>query len=113
MKSYKYYLLKRNSAELLDCYLREFDNDKRAVIEKRTSLKHDLLLIEMTSNKDYTETVTNFWTLYGGCASTWEKYTKRKLMYDYTGVIFPLIHENGNVMLWEDYLKSKRLTKRL
>lgn len=100
----KYYILKRLNSKLLNDYLCEFDKAKRETIEKRTSTKHDLLLVEKTS-KNNAETYTNLWTINEGCDSHL-KYIGKNRMYDYTGIVFPLVHENGDIRFFSDLLKK-------
>ena len=106
MKSKKYYIIKRNSQELSESYLQEFSGELRIKLEKR--IKHDLplLLIEKTCNADYSETYTNLWTVHEGCEINWTKYTKGRLMYDYTGIINPIIHLKDKHYTWESYNES-------
>jgi len=104
----KYYILKRNNQRLYNDYLSEFAKDKREKILKRCNIEYGLLLIEKTCNKDHSETYTDLWTIQEGCPILWEKYTKKRLMYDYTGVVHPLIHKNGKVLTWEQYSEKLR-----
>ena len=97
----KYFLLKRNNSELLQSYLLEFDKSERLKI--KVNENHDLLLIEKTCFPDHTEKITNLWTINEGCPILWEKYTKKRLTYDYTGVVNPIIHLKGNVMTFDSY----------
>ena len=97
----KYYKIIRNSKESIDSYLCEFAKVDRDKFKLDSRLP--LLLIEKTCHKDNTETYTNLWTVHEGCASNWTKYTKGRQMYDYTGIVQPLIHIKDMVYTWEQY----------
>lgn len=106
----KYYILKRLTKDLVDSLISEIsDNiDKRKII-KAIDITLPLLLIEKTINIDNNiETYTNLWTIDEGCTINWTKHIKNKLMYDYTGVYYPLIHIKGNVYTWDEYKNSKQ-----
>lgn len=103
----KYYILKRNSKRLMNDYLADLPLIKRMQVEKRLNENESLLLIEKTQTKDNTEHYTNLWTVSEGCSILWEQYTKKRLMYDYTGIVHPLIHLNGQVQTFEQYTASK------
>ena len=107
----KYYILKRNGKQLMNDYLADLSKEKREQVEKRLNENENLLLIEKTVLKDEigtSEHYTNLWTIGEGCAILWEKYTKKRLMYDYTGIVHPLIHLNGQVQTFEQYTASKQ-----
>ena len=53
------------------------------------------------------EHYTNLWTVGEGCSILWEKHTKKRLMYDYTGIVHPLIHLNGQVQTFDQYTANK------
>jgi hypothetical protein len=103
----KHFIIKRNSPELLDFSLRELPEGFK--LKKNQINKTDpLLLIEITTNElDHTEKYSNIWTVNEGCSILWEKYTKGRLMYDYTGIVNPIIHLNGNIYTWKEYLLIK------
>lgn len=103
----KYYILKRNSKRLMEDYLADLDTNKRQSVAKRLKETDGLLLIEKTQNKDHTEHYTNIWTTNEGCPILWEQHTKGQLMYDYTGIVYPLIHLNGEVQTFEQYTELK------
>lgn len=107
----KHYILKRNNPRLMNDYLCDLSPHKMAVAEKRVRVHHKLLLIERTVHKDNTESTTNIWTVDEGCAINWEQYTKKRQMWDYTGVVHPLIHENGIVQTYEQHMAE--LTKQV
>ena len=94
----KYYILKNNSPELLNSYLQEFGGSDRAKIELRCKASDSFVLVEKTE-----EVYTNVWTVQDGCPILWEKYTKKRVMYDYTGIVNPLIHLKGKVYFFEQY----------
>lgn len=100
-KSNKYYILHRNDAHkkynTVDAYVCEFDSLKHKAMIKRIDRTKPLVLVEKTCNADNTETYTNMWTISEGCESNWTQFTKGRIMYDYTGIVKPLIHENGIV----------------
>ena len=102
----KYYIMHRNSNSMVNEFLCEFSKEQRDKIEKRINIKLPLLLVEKTCNKDNTETYTNMWTIAEGCEINWTKYTKGRIMYDYTGIIYPLIHENGSILTWTQYVQK-------
>ena len=105
----KYYLLRRNNATLLNDYLCDLPIKLRETCIKRTDFKHDLILIEKSCPKDFTESesVSNIWTVAEGCSILWQKFTKGRETYDYTGIVSPLIHLNGKVKLFNDHFYSK------
>ena len=107
MKANKYYILRRNSPDTLDFCMRDCELIARTSFENRRnklSEKHALILIEKTRDfKLNSERITNVWTMNEGCPILWEKYTKKRLMWDYTGVVNPLLHEKGLVVTWEQY----------
>jgi hypothetical protein len=98
----KYYILKRTSNSLINNYLMELPKERRDKIDRKIDATLPLLLIEKTINKGV-ETHTNLWTIGEGVESLWTVHTKGRLMYDYTGVVSPLIHNNGTVLTWEQY----------
>ena len=104
----KYYILKRVSKDIINDYLCEFSKTDREKIEKRIDANLPLLLVEKTI-KNLTESYTNMWTIGEGCESLWTVHTKENLMYDYTGVVYPLIHENGTVLTWTQYTNKQKL----
>jgi len=104
----KYYIMKRNSSELLNDYLMDIQKEKWGKVSKQINPSHQLLLIEKTQVKDEigtSEHYTNLWTMNEGCEIQWEQHTKGRLMYDYTGIVHPLIHKDGKVMTMEQYQK--------
>ena len=105
MRTKKYYLLKRNNPQILEAYLCEFEHSLRSKIEKRVKSTDALLLIEKTQNKDNSESYTNIWTIGEGCFILFEKYTKKRLTFDYTGLI-TVMHLKGNTLTWEQYDKN-------
>jgi|LakMenEpi03Aug12_release.lakeMendotaPanAssembly.Ray.scaffolds.fasta_scaffold909065_1 hypothetical protein len=83
--------------------------EKRTKIEKRIEkdLKNPnlkLFLVEVTKNKDFTESITNIWLLPIGTSSIWLKYVKSRIMYDLTGVVL-VVHEKSEITTWSDHLK--------
>jgi hypothetical protein len=100
-KSNKYYIIRRNSQELINDFLCEFAKVDRDRFKLDSRLP--LLLIEKTCHKDNTETYTNLWTVFEGCDSNWTKYTKGRVMYDYTGIAKPIIHVKDKKYTWEQY----------
>ena len=101
----KYYIMKRNSGNLLAEYLMDIDKDKRGVIAKQINPAHQFLLIEKTVVIDEvgtSEHYTNLWTMNEGVPQ-WEKIVKGRTMWDYTGIVHPLIHKDGKVMTFEQY----------
>ncbi len=108
MKSDKYYIMKRNSPAIMNDYLADIVGDKAKILKRLDSTK-PLLLLEKTANKENTEHFTNMWTLGEGCESIWTEHTKGKMMYDYTGIVYPLIHVNGTVYTWEQYNALKNI----
>jgi hypothetical protein len=102
----KYYILKRNNPDLMTAYLCDLPVSKRDVIGNRLIEKEPLLLIEKTIVKDEigtSEHYTNMWTIGEGLPILWECHTKKKMMWDYTGVVHPLIHKDGKVMTFDQY----------
>jgi hypothetical protein len=105
MKTKKYYILKRNNENMLNDYLSEFSVEKR--LKFKINKKAEFILIEKTIIKDIiggiTEKYSNLWTIDYTEEKFWLKYTKGKQMYDYTGVVLPLIHNEGKVYTFNDY----------
>jgi len=58
-------------------------------------------------SNDNTETYTNLWTVSEGCKILWQKYVKNRLMYDYTGIVHPIIHLKGKTYFCDDYINMK------
>lgn len=103
----KYYILKRNSATLLNDYLCDLPITMRETCTKRTDFKHSLLLIEKSCPKVESEFISNVWTIEEGVSSLWQKFTKGRETYDYTGIVAPLIHLNGTVKLFKDHFYNE------
>lgn len=104
----KYYKLVRNRSIHLGWLLRDITIRKNRIIaDKKCSDKHELVLVEKKCMPDSTEHVTNVWTMDEGL-DIWKKYTKGRLMYDYTGVINPIIHKGDEVYFFDDYIRSKK-----
>lgn len=103
--SKKYYILKKNNPQMMDDYFRDIIKNKEQV-RKQIKETDQLLLIEKTQMSD-NEYYTNMWTMNEGTSILWEKHTKGRMMYDYTGVVHPLIHRKGKVVTWEQYLSEK------
>lgn len=101
----KYYILKRANKRLVQDYLMEFGGIERDKIEKRL-LKNDgsLLLIEKKIKGD-SEIYSNLWLINEGCDSHLE-YIKENIMYDYSGIVHPIIHKGKKVMLFDEYQNS-------
>jgi len=100
----KYYILKRYNSRLARDIISEFV--RQDLIERQIDAQKPLLLIEkivIGENEFY----RNIWSVEDGCEINWQKYVKGRLMYDYTGVVNPLIHLSGKVMTWNDYLNDK------
>jgi hypothetical protein len=68
--------------------------------------EQNYLLIEKTSNKDNTEKITNLYS----CSNLSDVYriSNGKTIYDYTGIVKPIIHENLKVYLFDEYVNSKK-----
>ena len=103
----RYYIIRRNSKELIEAFLCEFSKTDRDKFKLNPSLP--LLLIEKTCNKDNSETYTNLWTIHEGCDSLWTKHTKGRQMYDYTGIVKPIIHIKDKKYTWEQYQDLSQL----
>lgn len=99
----KHYILRRTTSSLTAGYLHEFSGKVREKIEKQIESTKPLLLIEKTTNKDNIEEYTNMWSVEEGGEILWKKFTKGRLMYDYTGVVSPLIHLKNRVLTFEQY----------
>lgn len=106
MKTNKYYIIKRNDSKLLQSYLWEFDLLQINKIEKQINVNDPLLLIEKTY-KDHSESFTNLWTIQEGSEKLWEKYVNGKVMYDYTGIVHPIIHYKGKQYFFDEYTSKK------
>ena len=104
----KYYILRRINRRY-HIYTEDIINPKiRAAAEKRYNPGHTLVLIEKTCNKDSTEHITNVWPCSEGIDFLWKKYTKGRRVYDYTGVVHPIIHEDDKIYFFNDYLKREK-----
>jgi len=103
MKTKKYFMIKRNSPKLLGSYLQEFSGNELDKIKKQVNVNDSLLLIEKTMNEDNTESYTNLWTVSEGCEILWQKYVKNRLLYDYTGIVYPIIHLKGKTYFFDYY----------
>lgn len=111
MKARRYYILKRidKDRKIVEDYLDEFrgDESKMKKINKQVNNTSTLLLIEKTTIIDeigQSEHYTNLWTVEEGVESNWQKYAKKQIMYDYTGVIFPLIHFRGEIYQMKNWI---------
>jgi hypothetical protein len=102
MKS-KYYILKRTSISLIDSYYRELPIKKQSIFRKQLDYSKPLILVEKAVNSDHTEVYTNAWLLDESCDEPWYKITKGRVMYDYTGICYPLVHVNGEVRTFKQY----------
>jgi hypothetical protein len=102
-KSNKYYILRRVDKNTIDAFRVELSDEKRKEIDKRIDPTKPLILVEKTCNKDNTESYTDMWLIDEGVESLWTKYTKGRQMYDYTGIVQPLIHEKGIVLTFKQY----------
>jgi hypothetical protein len=103
----KYYILKRNNETVLRDYILELSPELRDKKFNDTSYLNDLILIEKTCNKNVSEFISNVWTMNEGVPSLWQKFTKGRLTYDYTGIVYPLIHENGIVKLFHQHFYNE------
>lgn len=106
MKKEKYYIMNRNSPDLLSDYLMEVTASVLKVVHNKVHPGHQLLLIEKTifqTQEGSREEVTNLWTMNEGVSILWQKHVKGRLMYDYTGIVYPLIHLNDEVMTFKQY----------
>ncbi len=100
----KYYILKRANPKLIDDYIYDFTGKQFEKINSRIDRSLPLILIEKSQNKDNTESYTNLWTLPEGSPILWEKHTKGRRMWDYTGAHNePLIHLKGEIFTWKQY----------
>lgn len=109
----KYFKLYRKETDLttFNSYFLEISEEIMVKIKKRIKKdfnidKNVLYLVEVTMNKDFTESITNIWFLPIGTPTIWLKYAKNNLIYDYTGVVL-VIHKGTKVSTWDDYLKNK------
>ena len=107
----KYYILKRNAPGLFNEYCMDIiSEEKRRKAHKDYRTDHALILIEKTIVTDEigtSEHYTNIWTFNEGVSSLWTSHTKGRTMYDYTGIVCPLIHIKEDVMTWEQYCKRQ------
>jgi hypothetical protein len=103
----KHFIIKRNDPTALKYSLQELPESFK-LKKNQVNEVDPLLLIEITSNEsDGIEKYSNVWTVKEGCPILWEKYTKGRLMYDYTGIVNPIIHLNGKVYTWDEYNRMK------
>lgn len=106
----KYYILKRNNPDMLNDYFLDILPEKRGKVSTQIHGGEQLVLIEKTIMQDNdggtSEHYTNMWTFNEGCPE-WEKHTKGRVMYDYTGVVYPLIHIGKQIMTFEQYINQK------
>jgi hypothetical protein len=103
----KYYILTRNNSKLLDDYVLGLSKEIRNEVYNRTNGSDDLILIEKSCPKKESEFISNVWTMNEGVPSLWQKFTKGRLTYDYTGIVNPLIHLNGTVKLFSDHFYNE------
>ena len=109
MANTKYYKIMRNNSHLAAEYLCELRKEDRMKFGKKINPSFPFLLIEKTIIKDEvgtSEHYTGVWTIQEGVNSLWEKYTKGRVMYDYTGLVYPLIHKDGKVQTWKQYSET-------
>ena len=102
----KYYKMMRNNAHLMADYLCELSKEDRVKFSKKLNAADPLLLVEKTIVNDEigtSEHYTGIWTIKEGVNSLWEQYTKGRVMWDYTGIVHPLVHKDGKVQTWEQY----------
>jgi hypothetical protein len=100
--SKKYYILRRLSQETFNAFFYELSSEIAEKIKNRIDMKMQFLLVEKTCNADNTETYTNLWTIPENTEVLY-KITKKRQIWDYTGLIKPLIHQNGTVLTFEQY----------
>lgn len=109
----KYYIIKRNSPQLFRDYLGDISQPAREqVLKRRQPVNPGLLLIEKTIVKDgigTSEHYTNLWEVNEGVDENWQKYVKGRMLYDYTGIISPLIHLKGEVMTFDQYANRQKV----
>lgn len=89
----------------LSSYLTEKQCEK---IKQQIKLEPNyVVLFEKSCYSDNTEDYTNVWTFYpSSCPSVWEKYTKGKLMYDYTNKLgITIVHFNKKAYTFDEYCK--------
>lgn len=110
----KYYKLYRKETDLtiFNSYFLEISVEIMVKIKKRIKKdfnidKNVLFLVEVTKNKDFTESITNIWLLPIGTPSIWLKYAKNNLIFDYTGLVL-VIHKGTKVCIWDDYILNKQ-----
>lgn len=107
----KYYLLKRNHPGLFNEYCMDIISEEiRRKAHKNFRTDHTLILIEKTIVTDEigtSEHYTNIWSMYESTGEDIQKQVKGRTMYDYTGIVCPLIHIKDDVMTWDQYCKRK------
>lgn len=106
----KYFILKRNNSKMLMDYLMEFDGVLREKLEVKLDAKADYLLIEKNLKNDGEETIETFKNLITFNEmdiSHIYKITKKNKIWDYTGIVHPLIHVNKQIYTFEQYMDIK------
>lgn len=92
---------------MLHDYIIDLPKEKRNECFNRTNFNNDLILIEKSCPKKESEFISNVWTMNDGVPNLWQKYTKGRETYDYTGIVYPLIHLNGTVKLFRDHFYNE------
>ena len=97
MKSNKYYCLHNNGTKSEnEMVLRDLPESKR----KKFDHKMRFMLIEKTE-KDGSESITDIISL--NTLSECYLITKGRQIYDYTGIVSPLIHMDGKIYTFSEY----------
>jgi len=101
-KSNKYYCLHNNGTKSEnEMFLRDLPEPKR----KKFDHKMRYRLIEKTE-KDGSESITAIFSL--NTLSECYSITKGRDIYDYTGIISPLIHTGGKIYTFSEYCEINR-----
>ena len=101
-KSNKYYTLHNNGKrEHNEMVLRDLPESKR----KKFDHKMRFMLIEKTE-KDGSESITDIISL--NTLSEFYDITKVRQIYDYTGIVSPLIHMDGKIYTFSEYCEINK-----
>jgi hypothetical protein len=99
MKTEKYFILHNSTTNNFQDFNRDLDKPKK------TDLKAPFLLIEKICMPNEGEKINNLYQIFD--FDKLQKIVKNTLVYDYTGIVKPLIHIDGQKYTFQQYLKIK------
>ena len=98
----KYFTLKRFNSELFDNIKRDLLPKQLAKINNRLDISKPLLLIEIYENSKGNESYSNLYTV-GYDINLISDIIKGRIMYDYSGLSYPIIHLKNNTYTFKHY----------